>query len=186
MLLTSPHASPNDAGRAHLILVGLPGAGKSTVGPLLAERLGRPFLDLDREIERREGESVAGIFASRGESHFRSLEQALTLELRDYGGLVLAPGGGWMCDSGAVQALRPPSRIYYLKVRPAIALARLKQDPGVRPLLTGPEPLATLERLLSERAAAYETADHVVDTEAFDLQELTDQLVMLAPNSGAR
>lgn len=186
MLLTSPHASPNSAGQPHLILVGLPGAGKSTVGPLLAERLGRAFLDLDREIERREGETVAGIFARRGESHFRSLEQALTLELREYGGLVLAPGGGWMTDSGAVQALRPPSCIFYLKVRPATALARLERDTAVRPLLAGPEPLASLERLLSERAAAYETADFVVDTEAFDLQELTGQLVMLAPESGAR
>src|SRR5215207_8822569 len=72
----------------HLILVGLPGVGKSTVGAAVAERLGRPFLDFDAEIERREGKSVADIFAERGEAAFRDLERALTEEARTAPGMV--------------------------------------------------------------------------------------------------
>jgi shikimate kinase len=179
-LLTSPDASTADAGRPHTILVGLPGAGKSTAGLALAERLGRPFLDFDREIERREGSTVAELFARLGEPLFRERERELTRELAGYGDMVLSPGGGWIANPGAVGLLRPPSRLIYLKVRPTVALARLARDPVVRPLLRGPDPALAIGQLYRERAPLYETADHVIDTELFDTKGLVDNLAALA------
>jgi len=78
----------------HLILVGLPGAGKTTVGQLVAARLGVPFLDFDQEISRRSGLSVADYFARFGEATFRAAEVALTRELQQAPRTVLAPNGG--------------------------------------------------------------------------------------------
>ena len=123
---TLPTGWVPDASRPHVVLVGLPGSGKSTVGRAVAERVGRGFLDLDREIERREGRSISEIFAERGEHYFRQRERELTESLRPLGSLIVAPGGGWITNSDVVALLRPPGRIIYLKVRPATALARAR------------------------------------------------------------
>src|SRR5678816_4344184 len=177
---TSQNVSDTDVGKPHLILVGLPGAGKSVVGEALAERLKRSFLDFDREIERREGSSISEIFAVRGEPHFRQLEVALTLELRQCGNMVVAPGGGWVTNKGVVEVVRPPAKLIYLKVRPEIALARLGSQRTARPLLSRPDPLGELKRLLAEREILYGTADHVVNAEVLDIQHLVQKLAELA------
>ena len=100
---TSQIVSDVEVGKPHLILVGLPGSGKTAVGEALAERLNRSFLDFDREIERRESSSISEIFAVRGEPYFRQQEIALTLELRQCGNMVVAPGGGWVTNKGVVE-----------------------------------------------------------------------------------
>jgi len=183
--LTSPDASAADPNRPHVILVGLPGAGKTTVGERLAVRLGRPFLDLDREIERREGASVSDIFIRRGESAFRSLERAITAELRTCGGMVLSPGGGWIANAGTVAVLRPPARLVYMMVSPEGAIARLGKSLSSRPLLFGRDPIGHLRSLLDARATLYERhADVMIDTERFDVQELTEQIARLASSDG--
>jgi shikimate kinase len=163
------------------VLIGLPGAGKSTVGRRVAGRLGRPFVDLDVEIERREGRTVAEIFADEGETRFRELELRMTAELRGASeASIVAPGGGWATIPGAVALLRPPARIIHLAVSPQRALARLDRSRVVRPLLAGADPLATLESLLERRGAAYEScADHVVRTDLLTVQQVTDAVVEL-------
>lgn len=163
----------------HAILVGLPGCGKTTVGRAVAERLSRPFLDLDEEIERREGESIGRIFAERGEPYFRQLERQLTEELREGGGMIVSPGGGWVANPGLVALLRPPGRLIYLRVRPETALRRLGANSALRPLLSRPDPLAELERLHVARRAGYESADWVVDTELYDLQRVIEEVSRL-------
>jgi shikimate kinase len=163
-----------------VILVGLPGAGKSTVGRRVARRLHRPFLDLDREIERREGARVNEIFATRGESYFRALELELTRELASQDGMLLAPGGGWMGNEGAPALLRPPGRIIYLKVAPDVALRRMGRSRVVRPLLEVPNPLRELKRLLEIRGPMYESADHVVDMQLLRPQEVIATVAQLA------
>lgn len=163
----------------HVILVGLPGCGKTTVGRSVAERLNRPFLDLDEEIERREGESIARIFGERGEAHFRQLERQLTEELRDRGGMIVSPGGGWIANPGLVSLVRPPGRLVYLRVRPETALARLGSNRASRPLLSRPDPLAELHRLHVARRAGYESADWIVDTELHGLQRVIDEVAGL-------
>ncbi|HEX6534771.1 MAG TPA: shikimate kinase [Gemmatimonadaceae bacterium] len=172
--MPTPEPSP------HIILVGLPGAGKSAAGALLARRLARPFVDFDVEIERRTGSSVAGIFRDRGEAAFRALEMELTRELAASGGMILAPGGGWITTPGALALLRPPGRLIYLRASPDVALMRMGRSLAQRPLLRAADPLAELRGLLAARERAYLLADHVLDVDVLDLQQVAVELARLA------
>ena len=111
----------------HLILVGLPGVGKTTIGRAAARKLGREFLDFDQEIERRQGLGVREIFRLKGEEHFRELEFALTKELSTKGGMVLSPGGGWITQPRSVELLRSTGRIIYLRASPEAVARRLRR-----------------------------------------------------------
>ncbi|HEY4215579.1 MAG TPA: shikimate kinase [Gemmatimonadaceae bacterium] len=177
---TSRPGSAADPSKPHLILVGLPGSGKTTVGQAVAERLGRTFLDLDLEIERREGRSIGQLFGEKGEAYFRKKERELTEELTVVGNMIVAPGGGWVTDPENVALVRPPSQLVYLRVTPESALKRLGPMRLMRPLLSRPDPLGELKRLLAARKAAYEAADHVVSTELYDLQRVIDKVVDIA------
>ena len=177
---TSQPVSAADPSKPHTILVGLPGAGKSTVGRAVAERLLRSFLDFDKEIERREGQTVSEIFAEKGESYFRNLERHLTEELCDVGNMILSPGGGWVGNAEVVRLLRPPGQLIYLKVRPETALKRLGGRATTRPLLNRPDPVGELKRILEQRKGAYEAADYVIDTERFEPQRVIDQVAEIA------
>ena len=181
---TSRTVSGTELHAPHLILVGLPGAGKSTVGQRVAERLARPFLDFDVELTRREGKPVAAIFAEDGEPHFRALERALTRELALVGGMVVAPGSGWIVDPANIAAVRPPARLIWLRVTPEIALGRVRSDTTVRPLLSQGDPLVGLRRILADRQQYFETADVVVDTGLLTLDAAVDEVVALASPSG--
>jgi shikimate kinase len=149
----------------------------------VAKQLGRAFVDFDAEIERREGATVAQIFARHGERYFRELELQLTRELAGECGMVLAPGGGWVMIPGALELVRPPARMIYLKVRPEIALRRLERSRHIRPLLRVPDPLAELRRLLAERESAYLRADLVLDTDLIGRNELIGCIARLASAS---
>ena len=177
--LTSPDGLAPDAPGAprNVILVGLSGAGKSSAGKLVAEALGRGFLDFDDEIERRAGIPIPTIFAERGEGVFRKMETDLTTECQQVAGMILAPGGGWITGMGLLEMLKPPAQVIYLKVRPETAVRRMGEARIVRPLLSrGGNPGATLERMLQEREAAYAKADVAVNTEMYDLQRLVARL----------
>lgn len=177
---TSQPVSAADSSRPHILLVGLPGAGKSTVGRRAAERTGRAFLDFDAEIERRQGRTVAQIFAESGEPFFRRLERELTAEVAEFGGMILAPGGGWIADPENVARLGGSARLVWLKVRPSVALARMKQEVAARPLLMRPDPLAELKKLLEQREALYAKAEHLINTELVTLDQAVDRVVALA------
>jgi shikimate kinase len=165
--------------RPHLILVGLPGVGKSTIGRAAARQLGRPFLDFDQEIERRSGMSIREIFQLKGEDHFRAQEFELTKELSATGGMVLSPGGGWITQEGSVELLRSAGRIIYLRASPDAVAKRLRRV-ETRPLLAGRDPVVALRELYAKRRALYETADMVLDTERLARQQLIAKLVELA------
>jgi len=164
----------------HILLVGLPGAGKTVCGALLAERLGRPFLDLDHEIERLTGRSVPEIFESDGEGHFRDLETAATEQLSGRPPSVVAPGGGWIERERNRALVLGSCRIVYLRVSPGTALFRLGLETTARPLLRGEDPLARIVSLLDRRAPLYATADTELDTEVLSPKEVVDQLARLA------
>ena len=160
----------------HLILVGLPGVGKTTIGRAAARRLGRSFLDFDQEIERRSGMKVREIFRLKGEEHFRALELALTHELSSSGGMVLSPGGGWITQPRSVELLRSAGRIIYLRASPEAVARRLRRV-ETRPLLAGRDPVVALRELYEKRRALYETADVVLDTEGLVRQQLVTKVV---------
>jgi shikimate kinase len=164
------------------VLVGLPGAGKSTVGPLVARRLGRPFLDLDAELERRVGRTVAAQFAEDGEAAFRAREAALSGELagRTDPPLVLAPGGGWMVNTAALLALGRVARTIYLRVRPETAARRLAADGVVRPLVAGAaDPVRAVAALLARRGAVYEAADGVIEADVRSPEAVAEAVATL-------
>ncbi len=150
------------------------------MGQLAAKRLGRQFLDFDVEIERREGMSVAQIFAERGEPAFRRMEHGLTQELALLGGIIVAPGGGWITNPDNVALLEGRSRMVWLKVRPETAIARLQTDPRSRPLLVRPDPLGELRKLLAQREALYAQAPSLINTEMVTLEQGVERLVALA------
>ena len=173
-----------DLALPNLVLVGIPGSGKSSVGRAVADALSMNFLDFDLEIERREGASVSQIFAERGERRFRELERALTDELKTAGNFVVAPGGGWIANPGCLEALRPPATVVYLQVEPARALKRMADQATARPLLNRPNPLAELEKLLADRNELYLLADHTVRVDFLREKEVIAAIVALA--SGKR
>lgn len=148
---------------SHIFLTGFMGAGKSSVGRLVAARLGRPFVDLDSEIEKREGASVPAIFKSRGEEGFRNAEHAALEALAAAEPSVVATGGGVVLREDNQALLGRIGTVVYLSVTPEEAIARLG-DAGDRPLLAGGG-LSAARTILGARLALYEkTADHVVDT----------------------
>jgi shikimate kinase len=163
----------------HAILIGLPGVGKSTVGRRVAKLLGRDFLDFDDEIARREGKSVAEIFSGSGEGYFRALERDLTRSLAARSGMIVAPGGGWICQPGVSELLGGAGRTIYLRVTPEAVFQRLRRI-SERPLLAGGDPLGKLQDLYAARRGVYEKADYVVDAETHSKEELISEVARIA------
>lgn len=155
-----------------MVLVGFMGAGKSAVGAVLARRLGWEHLDLDREIEAREGRSIPEIFRTEGEHRFRALEAEVTVALAGRSRLVLSPGGGWITTPGLLERLGPGTLSVWLRVSPETVLERVVRARGDRPLLDVPDPLAAVRRLLREREPLYARAELVVDTDGQGVAEV--------------
>lgn len=170
-------------GRGHIVLVGLPGVGKTTVGRQLASRLSRRFVDFDEEIARREGRTIASIFASEGEAYFRNLEAGMTREAAGGSGWVIAPGGGWITQPGLAEMLMGALMVH-LKASPATALARMGSEAEKRPLLGGSDQLARLQALWESRRERYGIADVEVDTEMLEPEEVAALVVSLVGRSG--
>jgi len=141
----------------HIVLVGLPGVGKTTVGRAVAKRLGREFVDLDTLIERSFGKSISQIFRDDGEAVFRAAEARVAGEVAEMAPVVLAPGGGWVLNSAAVAHLLEASRIIYLRVSPDAAIRRMGRGIDRRPLLSGAtDPFKAMRELHEVRKPVYE------------------------------
>jgi shikimate kinase len=148
-----------------IALIGLMGAGKSSVARVLGERLGVSIADLDEMIEAVEGCSVAELFERAGEPWFRRREGELLAEALRSGVRVVACGGGIVLDPERRRLLRERCRVVWLEVDPTEALARLGEQDGeparTRPLLAGADPGKRLTDLLRERETLYAEAAHV-------------------------
>jgi shikimate kinase len=173
-----------------VFLTGFMGTGKTAVGAALARRLGRRFVDLDDEIERSAGLTVAAIFARFGEAEFRRRERRALALAADLGGAIVATGGGAVIDPENRAAMRADGRIVCLTADVDVILARVGGG-NDRPLLgAASDRPARVRELLRERAKAYADADLTVDTSgktvAAVCEELTEALRSLDDASGLR
>jgi shikimate kinase len=163
--------------RGNLYLVGMMGAGKSTVGRLLARRLKLRFIDCDHEIERRCGVSVPHIFEVEGEPGFRARESQVLEELATLQNVVLATGGGAVLDAANRRRLAATGTVIYLCAKPEALYERVRQDRN-RPLLATGDPLARLRELYVKRDPLYREVAHlVVDTGRQSVQALARTIV---------
>ena len=160
-----------------LILVGMMGAGKTTVGRLLARRLKRSFYDSDTEIERRCGVRIPVIFEIEGEAGFRAREIQAIAELCALDSAVLATGGGAVLAEENRRAIAARGVVVYLHARPPHLWQRVRHDRN-RPLLATVDPHKKLEEIYAERDPLYrQVADLVVDTGKQSVQTLAKDLL---------
>lgn len=169
----------------NLILVGPMGAGKSTIGRLLAKELHLPFKDSDKEIEVRTGADIPWIFDVEGEQGFREREQAVIADLCQEDGLVLATGGGAILRPANREALRAGGRVVYLHTSVEQQLERTARDRN-RPLLRTANPGQVLSELMAIRDPLYrEIADVIIETDQrpprMVVQEVLSRLEQLPP-----
>jgi len=166
----------------NIFLVGLMGAGKTTVGRLLARRLGKRFLDTDHEIEHRTGVKIPVIFEIEGEPGFRAREAQVLDVLTAMDDVVLATGGGVVLDPANRERLASRGFVIYLSVVALQLWQRTRNNKG-RPLLQTTDPLAKLQELQRIRDPLYrEVADLVVETGRQSVGALVSQLLTLLPD----
>jgi shikimate kinase len=164
----------------HLFLVGMMGAGKSTVGALVARRLGMPFVDTDAAVEDRAGATVADVFERDGEPAFRAMEsEALAESARDPRPSVIAVGGGAVLDATNRHSMRSAGAVVWLRASAATLADRVGQGEG-RPLLSGPDGsnAAAIGALAARRDPLYsEVCDAVVDVDGRSPEDVTNAVL---------
>jgi shikimate kinase len=151
-------------GRRSIVIIGMMGVGKSSIGRRLGTRLGVPFVDADAEIEKAAGMSIADIFALHGEASFRSGEARVIARLLEDGPQVLATGGGAVMNSDTQAAIKVKGVSIWLKAEFDVLMRRINKRKGERPLLQTADPGATLRQLLAEREPFYAQADLTVQS----------------------
>lgn len=181
-----PRREPSPDVSGNIFLVGLMGAGKTSVGRLLAKRLGKQFVDSDHEIEARTGVRIPVIFEIEGEAGFRQRESATLQELTAGHDLVLATGGGAVLDPRNREVLKSRGTVVYLRASVDELWNRTKHDRN-RPLLQTPDPRGRLTELMAQRDPLYvEVAHVIVDTGTQSLRTLVSRLEgMLARRQAA-
>ena len=161
----------------NVILTGFMGTGKTSLGKLLATRLGRPFVDIDKKIEDEAHLSIPKIFERFGEAHFRELEKVAVKDLSERRGLVIATGGGTIKDEENLQLLKSSGVMICLTTEPEEIFNRTVRR-GERPVLDGGgnERLETIKKLLAERKKFYDRADYHVDTTDWSPIQIIDDI----------
>jgi shikimate kinase len=167
----------------HLVLVGLPGCGKSAVGREVAEGLGAPLFDIDSLLVREMGMPVEQIFGMVGEPRFREMEQkAVLAAVAAAEPAVIVPGGGWAAQPGHMHGAREFALLIYLRCPPRTAAKRAEEG-EVRPLLVGPDPVERMRKLLDSREPFYKLADFEVAADG-RIEEVSAGVVDLARRHG--
>lgn len=160
----------------NIYLVGMPGAGKTTIGRQLARRLQRTFIDADHEIEARTGVRIPLIFDIEGEQGFRDREARVIADLAGDSNLVVATGGGAVLRAENRVALKHSGTVVYLQAAPRLLFERTRLDPN-RPLLQVANPMQKIEELYAQRDPLYrEVADIVINSLGGSISHLVKQL----------
>jgi shikimate kinase len=168
----------------HIILVGLPGSGKSTVGKLVADALNTFVIDIDALLIREMGMPVIQIFGMVGEPRFREMERDAVIAAQNRDPCVIVPGGGWAAQPGQLEAAKRVSLVIYLECRAATA-AKRREKGEPHPLLTGVgDPGEKMRALLQEREPFYRLADHRVDADSASAEAVAAEVMNLARQHG--
>ena len=176
-------SSSRKAGR--LCLIGLRGAGKSTLGRLIGERLGIEFVELNREIEDQAGMPVSEIIALYGQEGYRRLEQeALNAVAERYGQVVLAVGGGIVSNDETYRLLMERFHTIWVKAKPEEHMARVRAQGDERPMAGNPQAMAQLKSILTDREALYAQADATLDTSGQLLDSSLDKVIAIIEQQG--
>jgi len=165
--------------KRHILLVGLPGSGKTTIGRLVAERLGAGFIDSDLIVVRKMQMPIARIFAIHGEGKFREMEKETMEQALAGPPSVLAPGGGWAVQPGQLEAAKPNSFVVYVKVMAMTASKRAATE-NTRPILAGQDPAEEMRNLLKEREPFYRMAEAEIKNDVRTPEGAADEIVALA------
>ena len=178
ILGTAPMGDPHRASR--IALIGLRGAGKSTLGRMLAEQLNVPFLELNQEIERVAGCSVREIYDLYGAGAYRRYERrALEEAVQIYSDVVIATPGGIVSDPATFNELLSHCTTVWLQAQPDEHMSRVVAQGDTRPMAATPEAMDDLRRILDGRSAFYSKADHVLDTSGKSVAQSLKQLKVL-------
>lgn len=163
----------------HVLLCGMMGCGKTTVGKLVASLMGKAWVDTDEEIVKRHGE-IKGIFARFGEAYFREMETQTLQTLLGQDNLILSAGGGLVLQKQNAALLKGEVKIVYLRAKADTLIERLQEDTS-RPLLQGAALSERVQTLLKERAPVYESvADFTVDVDDKTVEEIAREIVKWA------
>ena len=163
----------------HILFIGMPGSGKTTIGRGLAKSLGVSFYDLDEELVNQEGLSIREIFARQGEEAFRELESAILMTALKGEPSVIATGGGVIMRKSNRLAMKEGHLVIYLEASLELLYARLKEERD-RPLLLGEDRKRRIERLLAQRAAIYlKTADLILKVDGLSDEAAVDRLCQM-------
>lgn len=162
--------------KKNLVLVGLMGAGKTTVGHLLAEKMQYEFLDTDAIIEQEQGVLISAIFAQKGEAFFRQIESDVIKKVSDFSEKIISTGGGACEKDENIKALKKNSILVYLQASPDILFERIKNQ-NHRPLLQTENPLSKLQELLNKREKNYLQSDIIMTTENKKLEQIVEEII---------
>ena len=158
----------------NIVLTGFMGTGKSTVGKLVAQKLGRPFADTDEEIVRQAKQTIPEIFAQKGEATFRQMERRVCRFLAAQRGYVIATGGGMLVDEGNREVMFASGVVICLQASPEVIRQRVQADNTERPLLKG-----DWQVLLEKRRTAYETIPYQIDTSDLTPEQIAEKVIQL-------
>ena len=165
----------------NIVLVGMPGSGKTTVGEILADSLKFDFVDLDLLIEKNEGIKISEIFKKFGEKYFRKLEKDVLVSFQNASNVVLSTGGGIVKDAANFDVIKKIGISFYLEIMPDVIYKRIKDD-DTRPLLQVKDPFDALNKLYNERYNSYKMADYIIDANK-SVNDIKSEIIKIYENS---
>ena len=168
----------------NIVLIGFMGTGKTSTGRLLASRLGRPFIDVDRKFEAECQITVAEYFKIHGEVAFRNKEKIIIAKLARYTNSVIATGGGSVVDPDNLARLRNYGVIVSLTASVDTIVERTGRRKGTRPLLDCENPYEIVATLLEKRSSIYQTADYIIDTSIYSPHQVAEKIIVFLRQSG--